>query len=62
MLQMIVSLKVAEQNAHIFVSWADCVEMVGSECVYADATCPQIYRIEGLFPPPVVTSPSHRPI
>lgn len=28
--------------------------MVGSECIYADATYPQIYKIEGLCPPPVV--------
>lgn len=62
MLQMIVSLKVAQQNAHIFVCCTDHVEMVGSGCIYADATFPQIYKIEGLFPPPIVTSPSHRPI
>lgn len=63
MLQTIVSLKVAQANAHIFVSCTDHAEMVGSGCIYTDATFSQIYKIEGLFPPPpIFTSPSHRPI
>lgn len=46
------------REMHIFLFLVH-VEVAGSRCIWANAKLPQIYKIQYLFPPAVVSSPSH---